>query len=53
MLIDFKEGCQLLSQALENASFVAIDGEFTGLHGIHKPNQFDSLEERYQKLRTV
>ncbi|XP_071813043.1 poly(A)-specific ribonuclease PARN-like isoform X2 [Apostichopus japonicus] len=49
---NFKEGCQLLSQALENASFVAIDGEFTGLHGIHKPNQFDSLEERYQKLRT-
>lgn len=49
---NFAEACALLSEALDKASFVAIDGEFTGLHCKHKPNLFDSLEERYHKMRT-
>ncbi|XP_018346792.1 PREDICTED: poly(A)-specific ribonuclease PARN-like domain-containing protein 1 isoform X1 [Trachymyrmex septentrionalis] len=41
-----------LEQTLKNASFIAIDGEFTGIEGDDIRNSlFDSIHERYEKNR--
>ncbi|XP_071953406.1 poly(A)-specific ribonuclease PARN-like isoform X1 [Antedon mediterranea] len=50
---NFKEALGVISSVLNDSSFVAIDGEFTGLHydSRYMPNAFDTPEERYQKLR--
>lgn len=48
---NFKEQFGVLKAALENASFVAIDCEFTGLELERSTHAYDTPEERYQKLR--
>ncbi|XP_033105063.1 poly(A)-specific ribonuclease PARN-like [Anneissia japonica] len=50
---NFKEALGIISNVLNDSSFVSIDGEFTGLHYDSRviPNAFDTPEERYQKLR--
>ncbi|XP_018394425.1 PREDICTED: poly(A)-specific ribonuclease PARN-like domain-containing protein 1 [Cyphomyrmex costatus] len=41
-----------LEHTLKNASFIAIDGEFTGIEGDDVKNSlFDSVHERYEKNR--
>ncbi|XP_018302367.1 poly(A)-specific ribonuclease PARN-like domain-containing protein 1 isoform X1 [Mycetomoellerius zeteki] len=42
-----------LEHTLKNASFIAIDGEFTGIEGDDVRNSlFDSIHERYEKNRS-
>ncbi|XP_022101867.1 poly(A)-specific ribonuclease PARN-like [Acanthaster planci] len=48
---NFKEVLKTLPEILQSASFIAIDGEFTGLHHDVKPLPYDTPEERYDKLR--
>ncbi|KAK2164575.1 hypothetical protein NP493_1408g00000 [Ridgeia piscesae] len=49
---DFKENLEAVSKAISECSFLAIDGEFTGLNtSSHNIHAFDTPEERYQKLR--
>ncbi|XP_038068770.1 poly(A)-specific ribonuclease PARN-like [Patiria miniata] len=48
---NFKEVLKTLPKILQSASFIAIDGEFTGLHHNVKPSSYDTPEERYDKLR--
>nr|XP_054763474.1 poly(A)-specific ribonuclease PARN-like [Lytechinus pictus] len=48
---DFNEALKLMSSALDHCSFVAIDGEFTGLHSGSSPGVFDTPAERYQHLK--
>ena len=50
---DFKEVLKKLPSILNGASFIAIDGEFTGLHHEVRPSPYDTPEERYDKLRKV
>ncbi|XP_076754248.1 pre-piRNA 3'-exonuclease trimmer [Xylocopa sonorina] len=42
-----------LESVINNASFIAIDAEFTGIHSEEnlKPSLFDTLENRYKLLR--
>lgn len=48
---NFQEQFGALKAALENASFVAIDCEFTGLELERSTHAYDTPEERYRKLR--
>uniref|UniRef100_A0A131YKQ0 Poly(A)-specific ribonuclease n=1 Tax=Rhipicephalus appendiculatus TaxID=34631 RepID=A0A131YKQ0_RHIAP len=48
---NFQEQYGVLKAALENASFVAIDCEFTGLELERSTHAYDTPEERYRKLR--
>ena len=50
---NFKETLPLISQAIEDASFLAIDAEFTGLTSRLRraENSLDTCEERYEKLK--
>ncbi|XP_049273817.1 poly(A)-specific ribonuclease PARN isoform X3 [Rhipicephalus sanguineus] len=48
---NFQEQFGVLKAALENASFVAIDCEFTGLELERSTHAYDTPEERYRKLR--
>lgn len=48
---NFNEALKLMRSALDHCSFVAIDGEFTGLHSGSSPSVFDTPEERYQHLK--
>lgn len=48
---NFKEQLGVLKAAVEAASFVAIDCEFTGLQFEKCTHAFDTPEERYRKLR--
>ncbi|XP_033630492.1 poly(A)-specific ribonuclease PARN-like [Asterias rubens] len=48
---NFKEVLKKLPSILNGASFIAIDGEFTGLHHEVRPSPYDTPEERYDKLR--
>eukprot|EP00057_Strongylocentrotus_purpuratus_P028162 XP_011682636.1 PREDICTED: poly(A)-specific ribonuclease PARN [Strongylocentrotus purpuratus] len=48
---NFNEALKLMSSALDHCSFVAIDGEFTGLHSGSSPGVFDTPAERYQHLK--
>ena len=48
---NFKEVLPVISKAIEDSSFIAIDAEFTGLTARKRENDyFDTCEERYQKL---
>ncbi|XP_071507628.1 LOW QUALITY PROTEIN: poly(A)-specific ribonuclease PARN-like [Diadema antillarum] len=48
---NLNEALKLMAAALDHSSFVAIDGEFTGLHCDSVANLFDTPEERYQYLK--
>lgn len=52
MLSDFQATLKLVCEAIEEASFLAIDGEFTGLNhaGLSHCAMFDTPEERYHKV---
>ncbi|GAB5583056.1 poly(A)-specific ribonuclease PARN isoform X1 [Prionailurus iriomotensis] len=53
--MDFKSNLQKVYQAIEEADFFAIDGEFSGISDgpsvTALTNGFDTPEERYQKLK--
>lgn len=50
---NFQECFEDIKKSIQQATFFAIDGEFTGLdHPEHgHPQPFDTPEERYQKIR--
>ncbi|XP_067672031.1 poly(A)-specific ribonuclease PARN-like [Haliotis asinina] len=50
---NFKECLSQIEEAISEADFLAIDGEFTGLHAkdAESIGSFDTPEERYHKLR--
>ena len=48
---NFAELLPLIYKAIDEALFISIDGEFSGINnGSYNTAVFDSLEERYQKL---
>ncbi|XP_053392664.1 poly(A)-specific ribonuclease PARN-like isoform X3 [Mercenaria mercenaria] len=49
---NFQESLEVIESAVKEASFIAIDGEFTGLNhaGLTHTAVFDTPEERYHKL---
>lgn len=49
---DFQKVLQELDQVLNNASFLAIDSEFTGLSNGPDANAFDTPAQYYAKVRS-
>ena len=47
---NFKEALPVISKAIEDSSFIAIDAEFSGLTAGKRGNAMDTCDERYQKL---
>ncbi|KAL3877205.1 hypothetical protein ACJMK2_034946 [Sinanodonta woodiana] len=49
---NFEESLEIVTKAIEEASFITIDGEFTGLNvsGSSHTGPLDTPEERYHKL---
>ena len=48
--LNFKEVLPVISNAIEDSSFIAIDAEFSGLTARKRENAMDMCDERYQKL---
>ena len=48
--LNFKEVLPIISGAIEDSSFIAIDAEFSGLTVKKRENALDTCKERYQKL---
>ena len=48
---NFKEKLPEIQEAIDTASFLAIDGEFTGLNAYRGISHFDLPAERYDKLQ--
>ena len=48
--LNFKEALPVISEAIEDSSFIAIDAEFSGLTARKRENAMDTCDERYQKL---
>ena len=49
---NFAEKLPVIEEAIKDASFIAIDGEFTGLHDdTSKQSSLDTPAERYAKSR--
>jgi poly(A)-specific ribonuclease len=48
--LNFKEALPLVSEAIENSSFIAIDCEFSGLTARKRENAMDTCKERYEKM---
>eukprot|EP00058_Branchiostoma_floridae_P020629 XP_002606119.1 hypothetical protein BRAFLDRAFT_125118 [Branchiostoma floridae] len=48
---NFKQVIDQVSEAVDEASFLCIDGEFTGLNNGPALHGFDTPQERYDKLR--
>lgn len=50
---NFDELFPVIKETLEDATFIAIDSEFTGLESdeFSKSSLFDTIEERYEKMR--
>ena len=51
-ILDFQEVLLELDKVLENASFLCIDGEFTGLNCGPDATAFDTPAQYYTKLRS-
>ena len=50
---DFREVLAELENAISSSDFLAIDGEFTGLHSAGQDvNAFDTPSQYYTKLRS-
>ena len=48
---NFNSSLPVIHKAIHNATFLSIDGEFTGLtNGIYNVSAYDLPKERYQKL---
>ncbi|KAJ4442955.1 hypothetical protein ANN_04553 [Periplaneta americana] len=52
LVIDFREVVAELDSVIPAAQFLAIDGEFTGLHTGQDVNAFDTPAQYYSKLRS-
>jgi len=52
LIIDFREVILELERVIPAAQFLAIDGEFTGLHAGQDVNAFDTPSSYYSKLRS-
>ncbi|XP_077866776.1 poly(A)-specific ribonuclease PARN-like [Saccoglossus kowalevskii] len=50
---NFKESLELLRKLIPDASFLSVDGEFTGLNVATNFHGFDTPQERYRKIRKV
>jgi poly(A)-specific ribonuclease len=50
--LDFQEILTELDDVLKDATFLAIDGEFTGLNSGPEGNAYDTPSQYYAKLRT-
>ena len=52
---NFTQSLPLISEAIQSASFLALDCEFTGNQvDIHsKPHEFDSFDDKYRKHKTA
>jgi len=48
---NFKEKLPLVEAAIDDAIFLAIDGEFTGLNAYRGVSHFDLPHERYEKIQ--
>ena len=49
---NFKEKLPYIETSIDDAIFLSIDGEFTGLNiPEHQVSQLDTIEERYEKVR--
>ena len=48
---NFKERLPDIEAAIDSASFMAIDGEFTGINAYRGISPFDMPGERYDKLQ--
>ena len=48
---NFKEKLPEIEAAIDSASFLAFDGEFTGLNAYRGISHFDMPSERYDKLQ--
>ena len=48
---NFKERLPEIEAAIESATFMAIDGEFTGLNAYRGISPFDTPAERYDKVK--
>lgn len=49
--LDFHQLLPDIERAIDEAVFIAIDGEFTGLHNGTMVSVFDTAAQYYQKLR--
>lgn len=49
--LDFQEVLAELDEVLKDASFLGIDGEFTGLNSGPDAKPFDTPAQYYQKLK--
>lgn len=49
--LDFYQLLPEIERAIDESSFIAIDGEFTGLHNGTMVSVFDTAAQYYQKLR--
>lgn len=55
-ILDFTDFDKVLPQVIEainNATFVVIDCEFTGLNTVSDVNVFDSQKQYYEKVRNA
>jgi len=50
--LDFYQLLPEIEQAIADSDFIAIDGEFTGLHNGTMVSIFDTAAQYYQKLRS-
>lgn len=48
--LNFIETLPIITEAIEDSSFIAIDAEFTGLTSRRRENALDTCDERYLKL---
>lgn len=51
-VLDFYKLLPEIEQTIDECSFIAIDGEFTGLHNGTMVSVFDTAAQYYQKLRS-
>lgn len=50
-ILDFQEVLKELDEVLKNATFLSIDGEFTGLNSGPDAKPFDTPAQYYNKLK--
>ena len=48
---NFRERLPEIERAIETSTFMAIDGEFTGLNAYRNISAFDTPAERYDKVK--
>lgn len=53
MLLDFDEALPQVEEAINNATFICIDCEFTGLNTVSDVNAYDTQKQYYEKVRNA